>query len=124
MRQKIEPTPARIELLKLDEDGRKLNELEAALYVFQKLIDDKVKNGKKGIILCKGTSAEYKMTYKHLQGLLFEISTIFGKKGAFTFGICADCANFNNTQSTDGTTGYCQGKEKCMLDACENFTEK
>lgn len=101
--------------------GNKLNDLEAALLCFQKLIEGKVKEGKKGIILFKDTDSEYKMSYKKLQGLLWELNTLFGMKGAFSFGICATCNRFENSCSDNGAFGKCKGSDKHMFDSCEEY---
>ncbi len=99
-----------------------INDLKACFLALQRLIDGKIKDGKKGLILNKGTDAEYKMSYKKLQGLLWELDTYFGLRGAFTYGICADCKHFHNACSTDGTFGKCQEvTDKVMFDSCKNF---
>lgn len=102
--------------------GKELNDLEATLLSFQKLIDSKVKEGKKGIVLNKGTEQEYKMSYKKLQALLWELDTYFGLRGAFTYGICGNCKHFQNSCSVDGTFGKCQGiNNKVMFESCKDF---
>lgn len=99
--------------------GNELNDLEAALLCFQKLIEGKVKEGKKGIVLFKDTDSEYKMSYKKLQSLLWELNTLFGMKGAFSFGICETCSRFENSCSDNGAFGKCKGADKHMFDSCE-----
>lgn len=113
------PQPIKVQSIN-SRRGNKPNDLEAALLAFQKLIEDKVKSGKKGIILNKETDSEYKMSYKKLQGLLWEMHSFFGMRGAFSFGICANCENFGNSCSADGTFGKCNGNDRVMFDSCEN----
>lgn len=120
----IESTPkAKVKVASINADkGNKLNDLEATLICFQKLIDGKVKEGKKGIVLFKGTASEYKMSYSKLQSLLFELYKVFGLKGAFSFGICMDCENFLNSCSTDGCYGICKGVTKTAFDSCNEYS--
>lgn len=117
MHVKAKPKPIRIQSINAS-NGSQLNDLEAALLCFQKLIREKHKQGKKGITLYKDTESEYKMSYKKLQSILFRIHTTFSTKGAFSFGICGDCKNFDNSKSSDGCYGTCKGQEKWIFDSC------
>lgn len=109
--------PIKIQSINGDQ-GNPINDLEAAILCFQKMIRKEHKAGKKGIVLFKGTNSEYKMSYKKLQALLFQLSSLFGIKGAFSYGICYDCKNFDNSKSSDGCFGTCRGQEKCIFDSC------
>lgn len=100
--------------------GEPLNDLESALLCVQKLIGQKQKEGKKGMTLYKGTESETKVSYNKLQGLLWEIHTYFAMRGAFSHGTCGTCVKFDNGCSEDGTYGYCNGKERYMVDSCTN----
>lgn len=118
MIQHIKAKPSAVRLNNCNID----NDLKACLLTFQKLIDDKVKEGKKGVVLNKGTEQEYKMSYKKLQSLLWELDTYFGLKGAFTYGICGNCRHFQNSCSIDGTFGRCQGvSDRVMFESCKDF---
>lgn len=118
--EKAKLTPIRIHSINSDKD-LKLNDLEAALLAFQKLIDEKVNTGKKGIILNKKSASEYKMSYKKLQSLLWELDTFFALRGAFSFGICADCKSFHNSCYSYGVMGKCNGSDKTVFDSCDKF---
>lgn len=119
----IEAAPdTKVKITSINADkGNDLNDLEATLLCFQKLLDGKLKEGKKGIVLFKGTDSEYKMSYSKLQALLFELYKVFGLKGAFSFGICMDCKNFLNSCSTDGCYGICRGATKTAFDSCNEY---
>lgn len=117
MHVEVKPKPIRIQSINAN-NGSQLNDLEAALLCFQRLIREKHKQGKKGMTLYKDTESEYKMSYKKLQALLFEIHTIFAMKGTFSYGICGDCKNFDNAKSGDGCYGICKGQTKWVFDSC------
>lgn len=119
--KKIKPKPVKINSLNY-EHGLKLNELETALLVFQKLIDKQVESGKKGMVLFKGTESECRITYSEVQGILFELHSFFGLKGCFSFGICGNCENFGNSCTSTGTLGYCGGQEKHCFDTCSSHS--
>lgn len=117
---KAKPKSVKIQSINASK-GKELNDLEATLLCFQKMIESKVKEGKKGIVLFKDTDSEYRMSYKKLQAMLWELDKIFAMRGAFSFGICMDCDNFQNSCSTDGCYGYCKGSEKTAFDSCNEY---
>lgn len=121
MHVEVKPKPIRIQSINAN-NGSQLNDLEAALLCFQKLIREKHKQGKKGMTLYKDTESEYRMSYKKLQALLFEIHTIFAMKGTFSYGICGDCKNFDNAKSSDGCYGTCKGQTKWIFDSCNEHS--
>lgn len=117
----IKPKPQAIKIQSINaKQGEPLNDLEATLLCFQKLIKEKVKDGKKGIVLYKGESSEYKMSYEKLQAMLFQLNSLFSMQGCFSFGICANCNNFQNSQMSSGCFGVCGGKDVHMFNSCDS----
>ena len=100
--------------------NKEICDLELFFLVVQELIQDQIKNGKKG----KKLSPEYKMSYKKAQGILWSLNSYFGLKGCFSFGTCDTCENFNNANYSRGIIGKCKGKEKNWCDSCNEHTKE
>lgn len=100
------------------QENNKLNDLEMFFLLTQELLQQRIKSGRKG----KKWASGDKISYKKAQGVLFELSTYFGLRGAFSFGICANCSHFDNTSTATGCLGTCKGREKHCFDSCNEHS--
>jgi hypothetical protein len=120
-----EKTPGGVSLKNLNESkGTTINELEAFLIVCEKLLEDKVKAGEKGIIIAKGKPNQIKISYKRALKILGSLRALFGLRGCFSFGICKTCTQFDSSQSGTKDFGNCQGKRVHKYDSCSNHSKQ
>lgn len=117
--KKVVHDPVIIRSLNMDK-GNQISDLELFFLVAQELIQDKVKNGRKG----KKFGSEYKMSYKKAQGILNDLHSYFAMKGCFSFGTCETCEKFGNGISSTGILGTCKGQEKNWCDTCNEHSIK
>lgn len=100
-----------------------VSELESFFLVIDKLLDKKLEeNLKSGIVLNKGEQNELRVRYRNTQKTLKELSSYFGLKGCFSFGICGTCDSFNNSGYSCGHLGKCNGKEVHIYDTCNEHS--
>ena len=118
---KVRYNTYKIESINADK-GNNINDLEAFIHLVQSLIRNKQKDGKKGIVLFKGTPSETKMSYKKAQGVLCALEAQYGMYGCFSFGICADCDEFNSDAFSGKNFGKCKGKMVHAFDGCESHS--
>lgn len=117
--KKVKHKPVHVTSLNMDRNGE-ICDLELFFLVIQELLQDQIKNGRKG----KKLTPEIKMSYKKAQGVLWDLHSYFGLKGCFSFGTCDTCTKFQNGMTTSGTIGQCKGQERFWCDTCrEHSTE-
>ena len=114
---KVKHKPTVIQSINMDR-GNQIGDLELFFLLTQELIQDKIKQGRKGKKLGQG----YKMSYKKAQGVLFDLHSYFGMKGCFSFGTCETCEKFGNGASSTGILGLCKGQEKNWCDTCNEHS--
>lgn len=86
----------------------KPNELEMALRIANKAIDQLLaQKPKGGLIVNKGEDIEAKMSYREAKMCLKRIERQYSVQGAFSLGICGNCSHWN-------TAGHCTGDYKDM----------
>lgn len=102
------------------ENGRKICDLEMFFIVVQGFIQERIENGKKG----KKLSSDNKITYESMQGILFELYSKFALEGAFSYGTCGTCENFENAEYSYGLLGMCKGKERHCFESCNEHTKE
>ena len=108
----------------------KPNELEMALKIAIKAIDQlMVEKPKGGLIVNKGQDTEAKMSYQEAKVCMERIQRRFASKGAFSFGICGGCTNWNTAgHMTDrwkdyGTCKY-NNKDTHRYDSCVSHSRE
>jgi hypothetical protein len=101
-----------------------ISDLELLLIVCEKLVENKIEEHKKGIILNKGTD-KIKVSYKKVEKTLEELNTYFGYKGTFSIGVCESCTKFK-TNSSGGMFGECRLAKKTVniFDTCNEHSKK
>lgn len=114
---KVKHKPVVIQSINKDR-GNQIGDLELFFLLTQELIQDKIKQGRKGKKLGQG----YKMSYKKAQGVLFDLHSYFAIKGCFSFGTCETCEKFGNGISSTGILGLCKGQEKNWCDTCNEHS--
>lgn len=115
--KKVDHSPITINSINMDRNNQ-IGDLELFFLVVQELIQDKIKDGRKG----KKLGQDYKMTYKRAQGVLYDLHSYFGMKGCFSFGTCETCEHFGNGVSSTGKLGVCRGQEKNWCDTCSEHS--
>lgn len=116
MNKKIKHRPR---IIQTGKEKGEMNDLELFFFAVQSIIQERIKDGKKGIKVNQGT----KISYHKLQGILFDLNCYFGLKGCFTFGICGTCNKFNNSKYSDGKIGDCKSQRKFWCDSCDQYAE-
>ena len=116
---KVKHRPIEVQSINMDR-GNQIGDLEMFFLVVQELIQDKIKQGRKGKKLGQG----YKMSYKKAQGVLFDLYSHFAIKGCFSFGTCQTCEYFGNGISSTGSIGLCKGQKRTWCDTCNEHSEQ
>lgn len=84
----------------------KPNELEMALRIAKKAIDQLIdQKPKGGLVVNKGTPYEAKMSYQEAKLCMERLERRFAVKGAFSFGICSTCTKWNTASHDSGKWG-------------------
>lgn len=98
-------------------NGKK-SSLELLFLVNQKLIQEKIKNGKKGIKF-----GSERISYEDCMKELYKLHSVLGLKGCFSFGICETCNNFQGF--SEEISGKCRRYNKTVyfLDSCEEHSK-
>lgn len=90
--------------------GKTVSELESSLLCFGKLLEEKLANKSVGVIVNKGQDDQVKIKYEDALRGLNRLSSYFGLKGTFSYGICGTCNHFSiDTDSTE-VLGTCKLK--------------
>ena len=103
--------------------GTTINELEATLILIEKLIQQKIDEGGKGLIIAKGQPNQVKLSYKKALRVIRSINKNFAYKGCKSIGICATCIKFNTSKFQDKEFGYCGTEMKHRYDTCQNHSK-
>lgn len=103
-----------------------ISDLEALFLLCDKLIDQKIESGNKGLILNKDKSNEKKMSYKKAKMILKELYNIEATDGKFSLGICDTCASFDCSRHAPGIFGDCKRTriKVSKYDTCINHSVK
>lgn len=108
----------------------KPNELEMALRIALKAIDQLMEQKPKGgLIVNKGQDIEAKMSYHEAKLCIQRIERRFGNLGAFSFGICGCCdkwstSNSCTSQYKDFGTCFVGNKLTHRYDSCDHHSKK
>ena len=108
----------------------KPNELEMALRIANKAIDQLLaEKPKGGLIVNKGEDTEAKMSYKEAKKCLKRIERKYGVQGAFSLGICGGCRHWNTVSHCTGDYkdfGDCRlsGKATHRYDSCDKHSKE
>lgn len=103
--------------------GTTISELEATLILVEKLIQQKIDEGSKGLIIAKGQPNQVKLSYKKALKVIKSIDKCFVYKGCNSYGICATCTKFNTYKFQDKEFGYCGSEMKHKYDTCPNHSK-
>lgn len=103
--------------------GTTISELEATLILVEKLIQQKIDDGGKGLIIAKGQPNQVKLSYKKALKVLSSIDKCFAYKGCDSYGICGTCSKFNTLKFQDKEFGYCGSEMKHKYDTCPNHSK-
>lgn len=103
--------------------GKTISEFEAFLILAEKLINEKIEAGGKGLILAKGKPNEVKLSYKKALKILKSMDKCFAYKGCKSYGVCMTCNNFDTTKFQDKEFGYCGSDMKHKYDTCPNHSK-
>lgn len=110
-------------------EHHKPNELEMALKISLKAIDQLLEQKPKGgLVVNKGQDIEAKMSYKEARLCIERIQRRFGSQGAFSFGICEGCTKWDTrshgtAQYNDFGTCLVSRKPTHRYDCCENHSK-
>lgn len=115
---KYRPKPLKFKSLNI-EKGYTASELELLLLICQGLIQQKIKEGKKG----KRFENGQKMSYKQAQGVLNGLYSQYAVAGKFSFGTCSTCDMFLNSMSSEGYMGTCKGRDCFAFDSCNEHSQ-
>ena len=108
----------------------KPNELEMALRVALKAIDQLLEQKPKGgLIVNKGEDIEAKMSYKAAKLCIERIERRYRLEGAFSLGICKGCTYWNTAAHNTGRWedfGTCKvsGKTTHRYYSCDNHSKE
>ena len=106
------------------------NELEMALRVAKKAIDQLIEQKPKGgLVVNKGQDIEAKMSYKEAKMCIERIERRFGLLGVFSFGMCGCCtrwrtAEHSTAQWKDFGTCMMTNKNTHRYDSCSKHSTK
>lgn len=113
-------------------DNYKPNELEMALRIAVKAIDQLIEqkpNG--GLVVNRGQDTEAKMRYSEAKVCLERIQRRFSTLGAFSLGICGDCSRWDTrghgtSQTKWDDYGTCNkgNKSTHRYDSCDGHSKK
>lgn len=115
--KKVKHKPIQIQSINMSNKD-KICDLEGFFLVIQELLQEQIKNCRKGKIL----SSEYRLSYKKAQGILFDLHSYFGLKGCFSFGTCETCKKFDNGSSSTGIIGDCKNQKRMWCDSCDQHS--
>lgn len=107
-----------------------MNELEMFLKITNKAINQLIEQKPKGgLVLHKGTPTESKMSYQEALVCLQRIDRMFRLRGAFSFGICGGCSNWNPSAHNTGDwgdIGTCRLTQKAThrYESCDNHSRQ
>lgn len=108
----------------------KPNELEMALKIAKKAIEQLIKQKPKGgLIVNKGEDTEAKMSYKEALLCIDRIERKYSVQGAFSLGICEGCTKWNTAPHCtahykDFGTCRVSGKDTHRYDSCDQHSLK
>lgn len=102
--------------------GTTISELEATLILLEKIIQQKIDAGAKGLIISRGNPNEVKLSYKRALKVLGSIDKCFAYKGCKSLGICQTCTKFNTAKFEDKEFGHCGSEMKHKYDTCQNHS--
>lgn len=108
----------------------KPNELEMALRIAKKAIDQLIEQKPKGgLVVNKGTDVESKMSYKEAQQCLKRVERKYSVQGAFSLGICAGCTHWSTATHVtadykDFGTCRLSGRDTHRYDSCDNHSKE
>ena len=111
-------------------DKYKPNELEIALRIAVKAIDQLIdQKPKGGLVVNRGQDTEAKMSYQQAKMCLKRIERRYAKQGAFSLGICGGCSYWNTASHITGDYkdfGVCKlsGKDTHRYDSCDNHSKE
>lgn len=108
------------------EQGKHVNEIEATLMLMAAYFDAKRRQGKKGVVLNRGTKSEIRVKYGAAARTCQRLMNYFGEKGCLSFGICKTCGNLNTAGHTPPDWGKCKHDSKThhIYDTCSNHTKE
>lgn len=108
----------------------KPNELEMALRIATKAIDQLLEQKPKGgLVVNKNQNTEARMSYEEAKRCLKRIERKYSAQGAFSLGICAGCSHWNTASCYTGDYkdfGACKlaGKNTHRYDSCDNHSKE
>lgn len=111
-------------------DHYKPNELEMALRIAKKAIDQLLEQKPKGgLVVNKGQDIEAKMSYQEAKLCIDRIQRRFGSLGAFSFGICGCCTKWSTAEHCTGIWGdfgTCRvtNKHTHRYDSCQHHSKE
>lgn len=112
-------------------DHYKPNELEMALRIALKGIDQLLEQKQKGgLVVNKGTDIEARMSYKEAKLCVERIQRQYSVQGAFSLGICGSCKNWSTAGHCTGNwedMGSCKllsGKTTHRYDCCDKHSKE
>lgn len=103
--------------------GTTINELEATLILVEKLIQQRIDEGGKGLIIAKGQPNQVKLSYKKALKVISSIDKCFAYKGCKSLGICQTCKKFDTSKFESGEFGYCGSEMRHKYDTCQNHSK-
>lgn len=109
--------------------GKHVNEIESTLLIAEKFIQERLDEGKKGMVLNKGTNEQIRVNYARAVKTCRRLRLYFGRKGCFSFGICKTCGHYDTRghfTSPKRSFGKCakDGKDKHCYDTCSEHTKE
>lgn len=111
-------------------DNYKPNELEMALKIVKKALDQLLEEKPKGgLVVNKGKATEAKMSYKEAKMCVERIQRRFDKLGTFSFGICGSCTKWCTSGHFTGQWedfGTCRSTNKFThrYDSCDSHSKE
>lgn len=108
----------------------KPNELEMALKIAKKAVDQLLEQKPKGgLVVNKGQADEARMSYQEARLCIDRIERSFSRHGAFSFGICGSCTKWDTRGHISGAymdCGTCKlsGKQTNRYDCCERHSKE
>lgn len=111
-------------------ENYKPNELEMALKIAMKAIDQLIEQKPKGgLIVNRGQATEAKMSYQNAKMCLKRIERKYSVQGAFSLGICGGCSYWNTLSHCTGDYkdfGTCRlsGKDTHRYDSCDKHSKE